>query len=97
MAIVIEQEQSGKGGLIKIITWGVIFAVILVGAYFLFFKNPEAIPSLAQPAALKEVNVLSQVKLDPDAVIQSPAFQALKPQTGDMPQPPTGRSNPFQP
>lgn len=95
MAIVIEQENSGKGGLIKIVIWVIILMVILVGAYFLFFKHPDVIPSLAQPAGLKEVNVLSQVKLDPDAVVQSQAFQSLKPQAPDMPTPATGRSNPF--
>ena len=97
MAIVIEQERNGKGGLIKIVIWVMILLVILVGAYFLFFKHPDAIPSLASPSALKEVNVLSQVKLDPEAVVQSKAFQSLKPQAPDMPTPATGRSNPFLP
>lgn len=97
MAIVIEQERSGRGGLLKIVIWAIILIIILVGAYFLFFKHPDAIPGLATPQGLKEVNVLSQVKLDPDAVVQSPAFQSLKPQAPDMPTPPTGRSNPFLP
>lgn len=97
MAIVIEQEQGGKGGLTKIIIWAIILIVILVGAYFLFFKHPDVIPSLAQPAAFKQVNFLSEVKLDPDAVVQSASFQSLKPQAPDMPTPTTGRANPFQP
>lgn len=97
MAIVIEQERSGKGGVIKMAIWIAILVVILAGAYFLFFKHPDAIPSLATPTGLRDVNSIATVKLDPDAVVQSPAFQALKPQAPDMPTPQTGRPNPFQP
>lgn len=97
MAIVIEQERGGKGGIVKMLIWLIVLVVIVVGAYFLFFKHPDAIPGLATPQGLKQVNELSQVKLDPDAVVQSQAFQSLKPQAPDMPTPPTGRSNPFLP
>jgi hypothetical protein len=97
MAIVIEQERTGKGGTIRMIIWIAILLVIVVGAYFLFFKHPDVIPNLATPTSLKDVNSIATVKLDPDAVVQSPAFQSLKPQAPDMPAPQTGRPNPFQP
>ena len=97
MAIVIEQERGGKGGMVKLIVWVAIFLVVLAGAYFLFFKRPDIIPSLAQPEGLKGVNAIANVKLDPDAVVQSAAFQSLRPQVQEMPTPATGRSNPFQP
>lgn len=97
MAIVVEQERGGKGGVVKAIVWIAMFGVVLAGAYYLFFKRPDIIPSLAQPDGLKGVNAIANVKLDPDAVVQSAAFQSLRPQVPDMPAPATGRSNPFQP
>ena len=81
----------------RFVIWGVILVVILVGAYYLFFKRPDVIPSLATPAAFQQANDLSGVKLDPGSVVQSTTFQALRPQVADMPVPATGRTNPFLP
>jgi hypothetical protein len=97
MAIVVEQERSGKGGMMKLLVWGLILLVILVGAYYLFFKRPDVIPNLAAPAAFKQANELQGVKLDPGAVVQSQTFQSLRPQAPEQPTPVTGRTNPFQP
>lgn len=77
--------------------WGVMLILLLAGGYYLFFKRPDVIPSLAPPAAFQQANDLKGVKLDPGAVVQSAAFQQLRPQVGDMPTPATGRSNPFFP
>ncbi len=97
MAIVVEQEQSGRGGIGKILVWVVIVLILLIGAYYLFFKRPDVIPSLAAPAGFQQASSLSGVKLDPGTVVQSATFQSLKPQAPEMPSPSTGRSNPFFP
>lgn len=98
MAIVIEQEQGGRGtGILKIAVWIAIIIAILLGAYYLFFRHPDVIPSLAQPSGLKDVNVIAGVKLDPAPIVQGPTFQSLRQQAPDMPQPQTGRPNPFAP
>jgi len=97
MAIVVESSQGSRTSIVKVIIWLLIIAVLLFGAYYLFFKRPDVIPSLATPTAFKQASELSGVKIDPGAVVQSPAFQALKPQAPVMALPVTGRSNPFQP
>ena len=96
MAIVIESDRAPRS-FGKIIVWLLILGVILFGAYYLFFKRPDVIPNLAAPSGFQEARQLSGIKLDPDAVVQNPAFQALKPQAPDQPTPETGRTNPFQP
>lgn len=97
MAIVVDQENKAGGGLGKFLIWGVILFIIVIGAYYLFFKRPDVIPNLAAPAAFQQANDLSGVKLDPGAVVQSATFQTLKPSVPDMPTPATGRTNPFLP
>lgn len=97
MAIVVDSGQGSKGGIVKIVIWLLILGVILFGAYYLFFKRPDVIPSLATPSAFQQASQLSGVKIDPGSVVQSAAFQTLKPQVAEMPAPVTGRANPFQP
>lgn len=97
MAIVVEQASGGKGGMIKLLIWGLILVVIIIGAYYLFFKRPDVIPNLAAPAAFKQAKDLSAVKLDPGVVVQSAAFQSLRPQAAPQPAPDAGRPNPFLP
>lgn len=97
MAIVVESGQNSKGGMVKIIIWLLILGVAVFGAYYLFFKRPDVIPNLVTPPSFQQANELSGVKIDPGAVVQSPAFQALKPQVPAMPTPSVGRENPFAP
>lgn len=97
MAIVVEQEQTGRVNIGKILIWAAILIIILLGAYYLFFKRPDVIPNLAAPAAFQQATSLSGVKLDPGTVVQSATFQSLKPQAPDMPSSTVGRANPFLP
>jgi|LNFM01.2.fsa_nt_gb hypothetical protein len=96
MAIVVESGQK-KGGITKIIIWLMLLGVVLFGVYYLFFKRPDVIPNLVAPASFQQASELSGVKLDPGAVVQSPAFQDLRPQAPEMPVPAAGRENPFAP
>lgn len=96
MAIVVDSGRAPRS-IGKLVIWALILGVILFGAYYLFFKRPDVIPNLAAPAGFQQANQLSGIKLDPDAVVQSATFQALKEQAPAQAAPATGRSNPFQP
>jgi flagellar basal body-associated protein FliL len=94
MAIVVEEEK--KTNWVTIITVVVVLAIVFVGGYYLFFKNPELIEVVA-PDRLQQLNQLSQAKFDPSAVVDSPAFKALRDYTSPLVLPSAGRADPFQP
>jgi hypothetical protein len=97
MAIVVEQERAPRLGLVKIVLWLIIIAVIAAAVYYLFFKRPDTIPNLIAPNGFQNTSNLSKINLDPAAVIQNPVFQSLKSHVGDLPTSTPGRANPFLP
>lgn len=94
MAIVVEEEK--KTNWVTIITVVTVLAIVFIGGYYLFFKNPELIEVVA-PDRLQQLNELSQAKFDPNAVVDSPVFKALRDYTSPLVLPQAGRANPFQP
>lgn len=96
MAIMIEQENKPKNW---ILIGGVGFFVIIIfiGAYYLFFKNPQVIEELTVSPNQKEVEVLSQIKPDYAKIVEqlNNFYNKEEEQRINVPQ--LGRQNPFQP
>ena len=96
MAIILEEEK-------KPVNWfgmiaGIVAAlIVLIGGYYLFFKKPQFI-EVVVPGPLQQIETISKVPpLDPQAVINSSNFRALRDYTTPLPEPVKGRQNPFAP
>jgi hypothetical protein len=99
MAIIIEEEKNGKNmNLIRFFAWLVILIIVAIAAYYLFFVKPELV-IITPPANFQYIAPIAQANLDPQAVLNSPAFTALKQPNFPLPTPngpvPVGRPNPF--
>lgn len=99
MAVILEEKRKGAA-IINILSWLFILFVIFVAVYYIFFQNPEKI-DVRIPPSFENVQkiVETQVNIDPEAIINSPAFEKLR-QYVDLPEAPPdnfGRNNPFVP
>jgi hypothetical protein len=94
MAIVVEEGQKKSSGIVSFLMWLLIIGVVVAAAYYIFFKRPELVP-VAVPASFQNTAALSKIKLNPDAVVNNPSFQALKSYIGTLTPPTGGRANPF--
>lgn len=94
MSIVVEEEKKASWATAIMVI--VMLLIVFVGGYYLFFKNPELIEVVA-PDKLKRLSALSEAKFDPNAVIDSSAFKALRDFTSPLVLPQAGRAEPFQP
>lgn len=98
MAIIVEEEGGNKINYVQLAGWGVIFIAILAAAYFLFFQQPSLVPVTA-PSSFGSIAPISGLTIQPDDVLNSPSYQALKAPSFPLPTPngpvPVGRSNPF--
>ncbi len=94
MAIIINEEQSSGSGLMGIIVWIVILAVVGGAAYYIFFKNAEFVETIT-PSSFQNTAQLAQIRLNPDEVINNPKFQALRPYVTPVSPQRQGRQNPF--
>jgi hypothetical protein len=96
MAIIVDEGEK-KTNIFGIIGWLVFLCIAGVAVYYVFFVQPQlvVIPSAGNLSAIAPI---TQVSLQPNAVIQNPAFQALT-DTIPLPSPqgpaPVGRTNPF--
>ena len=93
MAFTIKAENRKKG-LIKLIVGIISVLLLLFATYYLFFTSPPQIDVLV-PLELETISKISEFSVDPEAVISSPQYQALKehvepPELGEF-----GRTNPF--
>ncbi len=99
MAIVIEEGQK-KNNMIAVVGWLVFLGIAAGAAYYIFFAQPQLV-TIPAAGSVSIIAPLTQNSLDPQTVIQSPAFQSLKSTvTLPTPQGPAsvgGRSNPFIP
>ena len=95
MAITIEEEKKPVNW-IGIIGAIVIVASIFIGGYYLFFKKPELI-EVVVPSNLQDLNKIAQVKFNPQEVVDSVVFKALRDYSQPLQLPPKGRPNPFKP
>ena len=95
MAIIIEEEER-RAGLLTIVMYLIFLLIVGAGLYYLFFKNPGVITVVA-PESFKSTEQLSKIALDldPNAVIESPAFKALLPHVAPGEPTAVGRQNPF--
>lgn len=93
MSIVVEEEKGGVG-MGKIIAWIIILVIIGASAYYVFFAKPELI-EITAPSNFKIINPLAKINLNPEEVVNSPDFQALKQYIGVPVAGNTGRANPF--
>lgn len=95
MAIEFEEEKQPVNW-VAILTVVVIVAVLFLGSYYLFFKQPQLIEVVA-PKSLQTIGSLSKLSFDPSTVVNDPTRKLLR-QYGTNVTPVTpGRSNPFQP
>jgi hypothetical protein len=96
MAILLQEEKKPVNW-IGMLTALFIVVAIFVLAYFLFFKKPEIIDQVT-PKNLENINQLSKVRFNPDAVIGSPSFQSLEKYAAPVtPRETPGKANPFRP
>ncbi len=97
MAIIVEEEKNSVN-IIRIAAWGTIAIVICVAAYYIFFAAPDLVV-ISPPAGFEDIEPVSQFKLQPEDVLNSPDYQALKPPSFPLPTPTgpaaVGRTNPF--
>jgi hypothetical protein len=96
MAIIIEEEKK-TSGILTVLGWLAIFAIIIAAVYFIFFVSPQA--AIIVPSAnLKNIGPISQVNLNAQDIVNSAEFQSLKQYispTSTFGNVSVGRSNPF--
>jgi hypothetical protein len=97
MAIIVEEEKRNTASALSLLGWFVLIVVIAAGAYYLFFAAVE--PAIVTPpAGFGDITPISQITVNPQAVVSSTAFSALK-QTISEPSPTApasvGRTDPF--
>ena len=94
MAIVVEEENSRKGGMGGLLVWSVVFVVLAVSIYYIFFKRPDLV-EVHTPANFENTVQLSKIKLDPERVVNDPLFISFKKYAEPLSPTPSARSNPF--
>jgi hypothetical protein len=94
MAIVVEEENRSTGNLSMLVTWGVVFVVLIVAVYYIFFKRPDLV-NINPSADFQSAEQLSQVTLNPDAIVNSTRFKSLQTYAAQVSPSSGGRSNPF--
>jgi len=93
MAITVEQGKSKKGlfGLVSVVS---VVIALLIATYVLFFTETPQIEVFV-PSEIETISQISEVDIDPSAIINSQEYKALKehvlpPELGEF-----GRKNPF--
>jgi hypothetical protein len=94
MAIVVEEENAGKGGWGGLLVWSVIFVVLAVAIYYVFFKRPDLV-EVHTPANFENTVQLSKINLNPDRVVNDPLFISFKKYAEPLNPIPSARPNPF--
>ncbi len=94
MAIILQEEKQSINwtGVIGAI---VAFAVLIGGAYVLFFAPVPAIEGLFISKEQQLTTDLAGVQFDPDTVIQNKTFRSLQQYAGAPAVGQSGRSNPL--
>lgn len=95
MAIVIK-EQKRKSNLFGIALIIMIGGGLFITVYYLFFTPVPLIDRFA-PVGLESLKQISSIQIDPEGVIENPAFQVLKQYADPLNTQTAGRSNPFAP
>ncbi|MBN2197889.1 hypothetical protein JW698_01690 [Candidatus Wolfebacteria bacterium] len=93
MAIIIEQEKRNINWFaLSIIV--LVITVIIAGTYYLFFADIPFVEKVA-PARLKSLEELSNIKLQPEMIINNSKFQTLKQYINPIESGEIGKINPF--
>lgn len=96
MAIMLEQQEKPKNWTL-IIGVAVFVVILFVSAYYLFFKNPQAIEELTTSADQKDIQTLSQIKPDYVKLVDQLNKYYQKEEGEQIIEPQIGRPNPFLP
>jgi len=93
MAIAVSNNGESRGTF-RIVVYAVVVLGLLIATYVLFFTSPPKI-EVFSPPEVQQISKISDVKVDPEAILNSPEYKSLeqyvdKPEFGDF-----GRSNPF--
>ncbi len=76
MAIIIEEEKINKSNATNLLGWFVIIVALGAAAYYLFFVS--AAPTIiTPPAGFSNITPITQITINPQAVIASPQFTSL--------------------
>jgi len=97
MAIIVQEEKQTSVGLLYILGWIIFGIIIIVGIYYVFFKNPEiyeaAIPLKGNENINQVVEISSHTSFE--SIAENPVLRSLKNYI-DIPQNIyTGKENPF--
>jgi len=95
MAIIIEGEKR-KINWLALATIVLIVAVLGTAIYYLFFAATPLAEKIA-PVPLRSIQELSLIKLEPETIINNPAFQVLKQYVNpiEIESGAVGKANPF--
>jgi len=93
MAITVGEKRN-TSGLLRTIGASIVVIGLIVATYVLFFTRPPQIEVFAPPE-VQQISQISEVNVDPAAVMNSPEYRALEehvdpPEFGEF-----GRANPF--
>lgn len=93
MAIIIEEEKR-KINWFALAVIILIIATIIVATYYLFFA-PTPLIERVVPAPLQSLQELSNIRLQPETIVNNPKFQILKRYVNPIEIGSVGKSNPF--
>ena len=94
MAIIIEEERKQYSRLLSGVVWITVGVILLLAVYYVFFKRPDII-EISGPADFEEIEGLLEIRIAPEEVVQSPAFQGLKLYASPLAPSTQGKTNPF--
>jgi len=93
MAILIEEEKR-KINWFALVIVVLIIAAIIGATYYLFF-SPTPLIEKVVPSSVQSLQVLSNIKLQPELIINNPKFQVLKTYINPIETGAVGKNNPF--
>jgi len=93
MAIIIEEEKR-KINLFALAVVALVIITIVGGTYYLFFA-PTPLIEKVTPSSVKSLEALSNIKLQPELIINNPKFQILKTYINQLETGTAGKNNPF--
>ncbi len=94
MALIMEQKPPRGSNWFAISVFIFVFALIVLGGYFLFFSPTPLIDTIV-PSGGVTVETISEVKLDSSKIVNDPVLKTFR-EYGTVPSIGTvGRPNPF--
>ena len=93
MAILIEEEKR-RINWFALVTVVLVVATIIGATYYLFFAPVPLIEKVV-PSSVQSLQALSNIKLQPELIINNPKFQVLKTYINPIEIGSVGKNNPF--